>query len=243
MFCGKCGAQVADGSAFCPACGAKTSADTPQQQSAPQFAQNQQYGQNQQQFNQRPQFGGTGFGGNGVPGNFNLSSLKQFLPFVAVGMAVISLVLAIINFFGLYDVTVSGAGMSSSGPVSDVIGTEGFGAVLVGNILFGIANLAVVALGVLYFIKFLGINIYDQIFGKFLNGKSPVFIMGFACAAFALIQIICYAVSGQSVFGVEISVSANWTTWVAMFLYAIIGAVDLLVIEKKPAPAPMYNNF
>lgn len=222
MFCKNCGAQLNDGTKFCSNCG--TAIDAQAQPVAPV-----QYDAPVQS---APQTSNANFD----LGAF-VATVKKYIPIIVACLAVFALVLSIINIFNLYDVSITvsfgGESRSESGPVSELIGEDGYASVLIGNILFGVVNLVIAAIGVLYFIKKFGVNVYDITVARIIKGASPLFWMCVIGAAAALLQIILYAFSGQSLFGATLSVGANWTTWVAMFLYAIIGAADLFVINKK----------
>ncbi len=228
MFCKNCGAQLTDGTKFCSSCG--TPVDAPAQPVAPVQTEAPV------QPVAAPQASNANFDLGAL-----VATIKKYIPIIIACLAVFALILSIINIFNLYDVSATMSmgeeSQSSSGPVSDIIGEDGFALVLVGNILFGVANLVIAAMGILYFIKKFGVNVYDMIVGKIVKAESPLFMMCVIGAAIALIQILFYAFSGesQSMFGYEISVSvsANWTTWVAMFLYAIVGAADKFLISKK----------
>jgi len=225
MFCKNCGAQIADGAKFCGVCGA-SQAETaaPAAPAAPA----------------NPNSASASAGAA-----INLGSLaekiKVYTKFILLGIVVFALILSIMNLFSTYDVkgtySLGGQKVSESGPVKELFEKEfdgKFTMVLIGNILFGLVNLAIAAVSVLYFLKDNNNNdLYDKFVAKYTKGMNPLFLIGAAGAATALLQIICYAVCKMSMMGAKFTVAAHWTTWVALFLYAGCAVLDKFVLNKK----------
>ena len=212
MFCPKCGKQHDDSARFCGACG------TPFPGVAP--------------VNPAPQ----------APVSFE-AMLKQNLKFVMLGVGVLALILSIVHLFGLFDVTASvsygGESQSTSGPVAEVLESGEFPMILIGNLLFGLANLVIGALGVLYFLKANNnMDLYDKIYTKNIK-LPPVFFVGVVGGIAALVQILCYMISTKKMFGATMSFAAHWTTWVMLFVFAGLAVLDKMVLNKKAPAAPV----
>ena len=226
MFCSKCGTQCADNAQFCAACGNKLTA--PQAPAVPQT----------------PAAPATAFSLNSL-----MDQLKQYKYILILTLAVIAFVLAIFNFGGQFDVSASvsynGKSESTSGPVADIIESGEKPLILIGNLLFGFANLAIAAVATLLFLKeFKNLPYYDNFVAKFIK-LTPLFLMGVVGAGAALLQILFYAFSGESetFFGqtISISIGANWTTWVFLFVYAGLAVLDKLVLNKKEKPVAVVD--
>lgn len=199
MFCKSCGTQIPDGNKFCTKCG--TPVEGVAQPTAP-----------------------VALNANGIG-----AMIKPYIPFIAVGVAALSLIVGIINLFFLYDVSLSWGGYTAgSGPVSDLAFEEGCIMLSIGNVIFGIVLILVAGIGTLNFLKKFGINYYDSFVAKFI-GADPLFIMGVSGAGAALINVIFYAMSGE----MGVSISAHWTAWVVMILFLIVGLADKFVVNKK----------
>lgn len=219
MFCKNCGSPCNDDAKFCKNCGTAL-------QEAPQAAP-----------------------AAAAPATVNLNSvtaaIKKYMTFILVGIAVLALILSIMNLFSTFDVaaTVSAGDEkeTESGPIKDMFEDETDGAftmALIGNILFGISNLAIAAVGVLYFLqKNFNIDIYNKFVTKVIKDETPAFMIGVVGAGAALIQIIFYALCKYEYsfwgFEVAVTIAAHWTTWVALFLYAALAAADKFLLNKK----------
>lgn len=250
MFCKNCGAQLADDAQFCNQCGTAQQAAQPQQTQYYQEPQQTQYYQDPQQpqYYQDPQQ--TQYYQNPqqptyqpVPQPSGLAAVKQYTPFIAVGMAAIALIFGIITLFNLFDVSATlSAGSygtnTSSGPVADLIGEDGMGMLLVGNIIFGIILIAVAAIGGLFFAKNYGVKVYDSLTAiPFVTNESPLFVMGALGAIGAILQFICYLFAGtsESMFGItaSISISVAWFTWVILVVFTAVAVFDMFFLNKK----------
>lgn len=176
-----------------------------------------------------------------------IETIKKYMPIIIAVVAVFALVLTILNIFNTYDVRatvkVSGEKESSTGPIKDLFeGADGeFTMAKIANILFGISNLAILAFAVLYVLDAFKIaDIYSKFVAKLVKGMNPAFVIGAFGAAMAFVKILFTAMSvyKESIFGVtmKVSIGAHWTTWVALFLYAIIAVADkFLLVEPKVA--------
>ena len=222
MFCPNCGAACDDGAVFCGSCGNAMQPQAPQQ---PAYQAPQQTAQ------------ATDFVG----------ILKKNWTIIIAAVAVFALLMGILTTFCILEApaTAKAAGYSETeyGTVSDISDAlealdGSFAGGIIGNILFGLINLAIAGVGALYFLKQQkNMPYYDQFVGKFLKGMSPALVMGAAGAAGAVVQFILYLISGVSkkYFGVKMSVSVSvpWLTWVALVIYAALAAVDFLLVNKK----------
>ena len=78
---------------------------------------------------------------------------------------------------------------------------------------------------------------YDQFVGKYLKVKNPAFYMGAAGVVGVLLQVIFFAFCGvsESMMGMtmKMSVGIPWLNWVAFAIYAIVGAMGILVFNNE----------
>lgn len=237
MFCTKCGSQFADGSAFCPNCGAPVNAapEQPVQPEQPVYQQPvyqqpvyQQPAQPQYQQPYQP----------APAGNLG-ATLKKNLALILVIVACFGALMFILNTFQILDVTgsVSWGSNSESASVSpsDI---DDFTLGTIGNIIAGLCSLVAAAIGILYFLKEKNnMPYYDQFVGKLLKGKNPGFAMGLIGAVGVILQVILFLLSGESetVWGTTMSVTyyPHWLCWVSLVIYAALAVVDFFVINKK----------
>lgn len=229
MFCSNCGAQCTEGTKFCQSCGNPlTAAPAPEAPAAPAAPK-------------APKAKGAAVLGNLAP------TIRPFLAFILAGVAVLALVLFVLNTFGILHIpaTVSAMGMkeTSYGKISEVAEAwkqmdKSLACVYIGNILFGIVNLAIAAVGALYFLKKQNkMPYYDQFVGKYLKVKNPAFYMGAAGAVGVILQVIFFAFCGisESMYGMtmKMTVGIPWLNWVAFAIYAIVGAMGILVFNNE----------
>ena len=230
MFCSNCGAQCAEGTKFCQSCGnpltAAPASAAPAATKAPKAK------------------------GNAVLGHL-APTIRPFLAFILAGVAVLALVLFVLNTFCILHVpatiSVMGQKETSYGKLSEVAEAwkqmdKSLACAYIGNILFGIVNLAIAAVGALYFLKKQSnMPYYDQFVGKYLKVKNPAFYMGVAGVVGALLQVIFFAFCGisqsMSSFGMSVSMKMSigipWLNWVALAIYAIVGAMGFLVFNNE----------
>ena len=105
-----------------------------------------------------------------------------------------------------------------------------------GNIVCGITFILLTGIGVLYLVGF-----YDQIFGKILTGRTPLFVMGLLGAAMSVLQMLCYWFSTVRIVvkGDELttkataSFSAHWTIWAFLLLSLVAVVCDLKLLPRK----------
>lgn len=217
MFCKNCGAQISDDAKFCGVCGTAQS-----ETAAPVIPAN-------------PNSASASAGAAITPGAINL---KDIVKYIATGVAVLALIFAIMNIFNTYEIKLSaGSWGSTKMDVADLFEKEldgKFTLILIANILFGLANLAVAAISVLYFLKEnKKMDLYDKYIAKYTKGQSALFSVGVLGAAAALVQIILYAVCKANVYGIKYTVAVHWTTWFALILYAGCAVLDKFVLNKK----------
>ena len=233
MFCSNCGAQCADGTKFCQSCGAPlNAAPAPEATAAPAAPK-------------APKAKTNAVLGNLAP------TIRPFLAFILAGVAVLALVLFVLNTFGILHVPATvkmmGQKQSDYGKLSEIAEAwkqmdKSLACAYIGNILFGIVNLVIAAVGALYFLKKQNkMPYYDQFVGKFLKVKNPAFYMGVAGVAGVILQVIFFAFCGisesMSSFGmsmtVKMSIGIPWLNWVAFAIYAIVGAMGILVFNNE----------
>ena len=171
-----------------------------------------------------------------------MQSIRKNLHTILVIVAAVAFLWGILNIFSVFDVngkmSYSGNSKTDSGSVSDAADTldqmGSSGTMLyVGNILFGITCLLAGAIGLLYYLKIAQNNpMYDQYIGSKLKFR-PAFMMGILGAAGAVLQVICYLFCSASQYGIKVSISVNWTTWMMLVVFAGIAVFDKFVLEKK----------
>lgn len=227
MFCSNCGAQCADGTKFCQSCGNPLT-DAPAAPAAPRAPR-------------APKAKSNAVLGNLAP------SIRPFLAFILAGVAVLALVLFVLNTFGILHIpaTVKMMGVKETdyGKLSDVAKAwkmmdKSLACAYIGNILFGLVNLAIAAVGALFFLKKQSnMPYYDQFVGKYLKVKNPAFYMGIAGVVGALLQVIFFAFCtvSESMYGMtmKMSIGIPWLNWVALAIYAIVGAMGFLVFNNE----------
>lgn len=226
MFCSNCGAQCAEGTKFCQSCGNPlTAAPAPAASAAPKAPKAK---------------------GNAVLGNL-APSIRPFLAIILAVVAVLALVLFVLNTFSILEIPATAKLMGEKntdyGKVSEIAEAwkamdKSLACVYIGNILFGLVNLAIAAVGALYFLKKQSnMPYYDQFVGKYLKVKNPAFYMGAAGVAGVLLQVIFFAFCGvsESAWGVTVkmTVGVPWLSWVALAIYAVVGAMGILVFNNE----------
>ncbi len=228
MFCSNCGAQCADGTKFCQSCGTPLNAApaaAPQAPAAPKA----------------PKVKGPAPLGSLAP------TIRPFLAIILAVVAVLALVLFVLNTFSILKIpataSIMGQTQTEYGKVSEVAEAwksmdKSLACVYIGNILFGLINLVIAAVGALYFLKKQSnMPYYDQFVGKTLKVNNPAFYMGVAGVVGVLLQVIFFAFCGasESAFGmtVKMSVGVPWLSWVALGIYAIVGVMGLLVFNNE----------
>lgn len=228
MFCTKCGNQFADGSAFCPGCGAPAEV-------APQQPQYQQPVQPQYQ-QPAPQVAPAG-----------AMDLKKIWHMVIAGVAALALIVGLLSIFCVWELPitleVSGFKLADGDyvAVSDLLDTydaadKSFFMGYMANILMGLACVVAAAVGILYFLKQqMNMPYYDQFIAKNLKGLNPGLVVGGLAAVGCLLQIVLMMTVGFSKDGGTLSVGAPWITWVVLVLSAGLAAVDYFVVNKKQA--------
>ncbi len=229
MFCSNCGAQCADGTKFCQSCGNPlTAAPAPEAPAAPAAPK-------------APKAKTNAVLGNLAP------TIRPFLALILAGVAALALILFVLNTFGILHIpataSIMGQKETDYGKISEIAEAwkqmdKSLACVYIGNILFGIINLAIAAVGALYFLKKQNkMPLYDQYVAKYLKVKNPAFYMGVAGVAGVLLQVIFFAFCGvsESFMGMtmKMSVGIPWLNWVAFAIYAVVGAMGILVFNNE----------
>ena len=147
--------------------------------------------------------------------------------YIMVAIGAVAALLGLLIMFGVFEPSVTIWGQTVSGPMSQIDGN--FMGVL-GNILFGLINVVIGAVGILYFLKNqMNMPYYDNFVVKFLKVKEPAFLMGVAGAVGALVQFVCYKLVDVG----PTSLNVHWITWVLLVVYVVLAVVDKFVVNKK----------
>ena len=155
------------------------------------------------------------------------AAVKKNMSYIMVAIGAVAALLGLLIMFGVFEPSVTIWGQTVSGPMSQIDGN--FMGVL-GNILFGLINLVIGAVGILYFLKNqMNMPYYDNFVVKFLKVKEPAFLMGVAGAVGALVQFVCYKLVDVG----PTSLNVHWITWVLLVVYAALAVVDKFVLNKK----------
>ena len=155
------------------------------------------------------------------------AAVKKNMSYIMVAIGAVAALLGLLIMFGVFEPSVTIWGQTVSGPMSQIDGN--FMGVL-GNILFGLINLVIGAVGILYFLKNqMNMPYYDNFVVKFLKGKEPSFLMGVAGAVGALVQFVCYKLVDVG----PTSLNVHWITWVLLVVYVVLAVVDKFVVNKK----------
>lgn len=115
-----------------------------------------------------------------------------------------------------------------------------FTAGYIGIIVFGVINLLIAAVGILYYLRARNnMPMYDKLCGSFIKAKSPAMILGLLGVVGCLLQIVLmwftgfeYGAMGQSL---GVSVGVHWITWVALIIYGALAGSQLLAIKSEEA--------
>jgi len=152
------------------------------------------------------------------------ATIKKNMSYIMVAIGAVAALLGLLIIFGVFEPSVTIWGQTISIPMSQIDGN--FMGIL-GNILFGLINLVIGAVGILYFLKNqMNMPYYDNFVAKFLKVKEPAFLMGVAGAAGALVQFLCYKL-------IDGSLNVHWITWVLLVVYVVLAVVDKFVVNKK----------
>ena len=155
------------------------------------------------------------------------AAVKKNMNYIMVAIGAVAALLGLLIMFGIFEPSVTIWGQTVSGPMSQIDGN--FMGVL-GNILFGLINLVIGAVGILYFLKNqMNMPYYDNFVAKYLKVKEPAFLMGVAGAVGALVQFVCYKLVDVG----PTSLNVHWITWVLLVVYAALAVVDKFVLNKK----------
>ena len=155
------------------------------------------------------------------------AAVKKNMSYIMVAIGAVAALLGLLIMFGIFEPSVTIWGQTVSGPMSQIDGN--FMGVL-GNILFGLINLVIGAVGILYFLKNqMNMPYYDNFVAKYLKVKEPAFLMGVAGAVGALVQFVCYKLVDVG----PTSLNVHWITWVLLVVYAALAVVDKFVLNKK----------
>ena len=118
---------------------------------------------------------------------------------------------------------------------------------LIANLVFGIVNLLIAVIGVLYLLKmYMGMPYYDMILGKTTRGQAPTKLMALVGAAASLIQMLILwifplKIETKGEWGSSTTTSAvqvNAMTWIMLILCVLIIVVDFMKNNKNKMPRP-----
>ena len=227
MFCSNCGTQVEDTARFCYVCGKALAPSAPQQPVSPPPAYQQPVYQQP-----APQVAPAG-----------AMDLNKIWHMIIAGVAAFALIIGLLTLFSVFEMPVSasyeGESRSEYTSVSDIADgfdmmDESFALGYVANIIMGLAGILAGAVGVLYFLKKQNnMPLYDQFVAKYLKGMTPGFAVGVLTAAGVVLQFILLLLTGYEYYGIEVSVSVPWISWIVLVLGAGLAAVDKFMINKK----------
>ena len=218
-FCPYCGEPYADDSAFCTKCGKKRKTAE---------AQPQQTQQTQQpQAPQKPK----------QPVKVDMNTIgmyfRKYLKIALAVMVALSLIVAIMNVFGCYNVkaTVSAYGQSESTPVklSEGMGEDFFPTgYKIGLYVLGLGALAAAGLG--------GYSMYLMF--KNQDGSKKFFSLAALIAvAVSLVGLVLMLFGGKvSEMGVDLKLHTHFINWLYLILSAVVLAGDKLFLSKNAGP-------
>lgn len=227
MYCRNCGTALADDAKFCLNCGTPTasSSQAVPQPPAPEAAPAQPA---PEAAPVQPAPAGT---------TDVVASVNKIMHFIVGGVAVWALIMGILNLFGLYSVSVTASSFFGSISIPVAVSSIYSESVilLIGNILYGLACLAIAGVGTLYFLKvFQKMDLYDKFVGKFVNpllgkfvaGDGIATLIGIVGAAFGILQLLFFIIAGYPM---------HFTSWLSLIVYAAMAACDLFWLNKKKA--------
>lgn len=267
MFCSQCGTQFADDSQFCPNCGTPSGVGNQPAQPQYQQPVQPQYQQPVQPQYQQPAYQQPVYQQPAPKAPIQVAPATAYQKKMAVIVALVAifaLITGVMNLFCLVDLPVSVSAelddaltdgmmeidgsigginvstgiLSEAFDLADDAGIDAsFFMAYVGLILFGLINLAIAAVGVLYYLRARNnMPLYEQFFGSIVKGKSPAALIGIVGVAGCILQILCMlfvgideSMQGQSA---AISVGVPCITWVALAIYGVLAGSQLLAIDK-----------
>lgn len=169
------------------------------------------------------------------------ADFTQYIKFILIGLALIALTFAVLNFGGFYKVsaTASSGGMSftSSGKVSALYKQSYFKILAVGNYFSAtllVLTAAAAILGVLRAFKVTDIS--NKIFKCNCEAKEYKFASFTGMIALAS-HIFCFLLTGANDMGgdYKVAVAAPWYSWIALVLFIGAWAFYKFVLNKKKA--------
>jgi len=223
-FCSSCGTPYEEGTRFCGNCGASlteenvtpapAAPETPAPAPAPA----------------KPAI---------TPANIG-EMVKTYSKYILIGFAVIGLLLAILNFTGSYDVSITaklgGIKNSESGSISDLYEVDDFAILKIGNYIHAILMLGAGAIAALGVMK--AYNISNAIDNVVKGDKvcKEVCASGLLGVVAVVLQLVCFILTGLLVdtgFGAKISISLPWFSWLALLLFGAAVVCDKVILNKK----------
>ncbi len=167
------------------------------------------------------------------------ADLTQYVKFILIGLALIALTFAVLNFGGFYDVkaTISYGELSQSGSgaVSDLYKEDHFTILAVGNYASAtllVLSAAAAILGILRAFKVSDIS--NKIFKCNCETKEFKFASFWGMIALVF-HVFCFLLTGANDMGgnVKVSVAAPWYSWFAMVLFVGAWVFCKFVLNKK----------
>lgn len=167
------------------------------------------------------------------------AGLKGMRRIILIVMAVLCLIAAILNLFGTYDVNMVASvsydgetqSTEQSGPINELYEADEFIDLMIVNILYGVANLALIGLAVLLFLQMTKHQPTKKLYS--------LYVLVGLCTN--VVYLILFAICGsgtQSMFGatMKYSLEVHFITWIHVILYALLFAADLALPKQTKAP-------
>lgn len=213
-FCQTCGSPCQEGELFCSKCGTRL----PQMENGTR--------QPVTRTTTQTTTASTPIGGGQSIASY-AALFKRYLIIILAVVAVFSLIVAILNVFGTYDVkaTISYGDYkeSNSGPISDLYEADEFTSLQIVNIIYGIVSLGLAGLAALLFLK---LNRGDADTKKLFDLFTLIGLVGTV-----LYMILFWITGSDEMYGASYRISLHFTAWIALIIHAALFAADKLLLK------------